>query len=231
MPESVRHYTVNVNSTQEMVYRTLRDEIMSMRLKPGTAISTQETAERLDVSRTPVREAFIRLQNECLLSITPQRVTKVAPINLHRVYQERFIREALEIENLIRFIPMSTESFLNKMRQNLEQQQAAMAAKQYLEFIELDNGFHQFPFTATDQELGLNIIRQMNGHYDRIRLITAWEENIALNAIEEHKLLVEFIEHRQTQKAEHLLREHLQQLYIQEGRLKERWADYFDHEV
>ena len=91
-----RQYTVQVSSVQEMVYRTLRDKIVSMELKPGTTISTQEIADSMSVSRTPVREAFIRLQREDLLDVTPQRSTVVSKINMDRVYQERFIREALD---------------------------------------------------------------------------------------------------------------------------------------
>ena len=66
-----RQYTVQVSSVQEMVYRTLRDKIVSMELKPGTIISTQEIADSMSVSRTPVREAFIRLQREELLDVAP----------------------------------------------------------------------------------------------------------------------------------------------------------------
>ena len=50
-----RQYTVQVSSVQEMVYRTLRDKIICMELKPGTIISTQEIADCMSVSRTPVR--------------------------------------------------------------------------------------------------------------------------------------------------------------------------------
>lgn len=103
-----RQYTVQVSSVQEMVYRTLRDKIVSMELKPGTTISTQEIADSMSVSRTPVREAFIRLQREDLLDVTPQRSTVVSKINMDRVYQERFIREALEIEVAQKFIEVAT---------------------------------------------------------------------------------------------------------------------------
>ncbi len=89
MAEILRQYMVKVDSAQEKVYRTLRDEILSMVLKPGTIISTQEIAGLLGVSRTPVREAFIRLQGENLLDVAPQKGTAVALIDLDRVYQER----------------------------------------------------------------------------------------------------------------------------------------------
>ena len=117
-----RQYTVQVSSVQEMVYRTLRDKIVSMELKPGTIISTQEIADSMSVSRTPVREAFIMLQREELLDVAPQRSTMVSKINMDRVYQERFIREALEIEAMQKFVEVATAESLNRMRRNIEKQ-------------------------------------------------------------------------------------------------------------
>lgn len=222
-----RQYTVQVNSTQEKAYRTLRDEILSMELKPGTVITTQETAERLGVSRTPVREAFIRLQRECLLDISPQKATMVSYIDLDRVYQERFIREAMEIENLKKFVPMATETTILTMELNVSQQTEAMRERRYEEYIELDNTFHQIAFNETKEFLGLELLRQMNGHYDRIRLLTAWEENIALNAIREHLEFVEDIREKNLEKAQRLIRKHLQNLWISEKVLLEKWPDYF----
>ena len=63
---------VRKNSVQDAVYQVLRDAIMSLRLEPGTVMSTQEMANKLNVSRTPVREAFIRLQKESLVDTIPQ---------------------------------------------------------------------------------------------------------------------------------------------------------------
>lgn len=225
-----RQYTVQVSSTQEMVYRTLRDEILSMELKPGTVITTQDTATRLGVSRTPVREAFIRLQRECLLDISPQKATVVAPIDLNRVYQERFVRESLEIENLKKFIPAATETTILTMQLNVAQQIDAMREKRYEDYIELDNEFHQIAFRETGESLGLDIVRQMNGHYDRMRLLTAWEENIALNAIEEHTRFIGYIKEKDLERAQELIRTHLQNLWIVEKKLREQWSDYFKKE-
>ena len=67
----------------------------------------------------------------------------------------------------------------------------------------------------------------MNGHYDRIRLLTAWEENIALNAIREHLEFIENIKDKNLEKAQILIRKHLQNLWISENVLLEKWPDYF----
>ena len=222
-----RQYTVQVSSVQEMVYRTLRDKIVSMELKPGTTISTQEIADSMSVSRTPVREAFIRLQREDLLDVTPQRSTMVSKINMDRVYQERFIREALEIEAMQKFVEVATAESLNRMRRNIEKQYAAIAEQRYIDFLELDNAFHQAAFTETHEDLGRSIVQQMNGHYDRIRLISAWEGQIVSAAMQEHERYVDYIERKDTARARKLLRTHLQALRVQEEILLTNWSEYF----
>ena len=222
-----RQYTVQVSSVQEMVYRTLRDKIVSMELKPGTIISTQEIADSMSVSRTPVREAFIRLQREELLDVAPQRSTMASKINMDRVYQERFIREALEIEAMQKFVEVATAESLNRMRRNIEKQYAAIAEQRYIDFLELDNAFHQAAFTETHEDLGRSIVQQMNGHYDRIRLISAWEGQIVSAAMQEHERYVDYIERKDTARARKLLRTHLQALRVQEEILLTNWSEYF----
>ena len=222
-----RQYTVQVSSVQEMVYRTLRDKIVSMELKPGTIISTQEIADSMSVSRTPVREAFIRLQREELLDVAPQRSTMVSKINMDRVYQERFIREALEIEAMQKVVEVATAESLNRMRRNIEKQYAAIAEQRYIDFLELDNAFHQAAFTETHEDLGRSIVQQMNGHYDRIRLISAWEGQIVSAAMQEHERYVDYIERKDTARARKLLRTHLQALRVQEEILLTNWSEYF----
>lgn len=221
-------YTVQVSSVQEMVYRTLRDKIVNMELKPGTTISTQETADSMSVSRTPVREAFIRLQREDLLDVTPQRSTIVSKINMERVYQERFIREALEIEVAQKFVETATPEVLAQMRGSIEKQYAAIAEQRYIDFIELDNDFHHVAFAETGEKLGRDIVQQMNGHYDRMRLISAWEGQIVAAAIQEHERYVDYIEHKDVRRARNLLRTHLQALRVQEDVLVTNWSEYFD---
>lgn len=223
-----RQYTVQVSSVQEMVYRTLRDKIVSMELKPGTTISTQEIADSMSVSRTPVREAFIRLQREDLLDVTPQRSTVVSKINMDRVYQERFIREALEIEVAQKFIEVATPEVLARMRRNIEKQYAAIEEQRYVDYLELDNALHQTAFTETHEDLGRSIVQQMNGHYDRIRLISAWEGQIVYTAMQEHEKYVDYIERKDALHARKLLRSHIQALRMQEEILLTNWSEYFN---
>lgn len=221
------NYTVQVNNVQEMVYRTLRDRIVHMELLPGSVISTQEIANQMQVSRTPVREAFIRLQQEELLYMAPQRYTMVSRIDLRRVQEERFIREAIELANLYRFVPVASPEVLERMRQFIEEQTAAVDERRYLDHIEQDNQFHSMMLRETDQRLALNIIRQMNGHYDRSRLVAIWDERNAYLAIEQHREMVGLIQKKDIPALQVLMRRHLGLLQIQEQDMLKKHPDYF----
>ena len=82
-------------STQ--LYHHLRGAIIRGELRPGQALSESEIARQTSTSRQPVREAFIKLAEEHLLSIQPQRGTFVVRISVADVLDARFVREAIEL--------------------------------------------------------------------------------------------------------------------------------------
>ena len=83
-------------SVAMQVHNYLRQQILRLDLKPGQALSEKELSLQLSVSRTPVREAFIRLSEEGLVDIFPQRGTIVAPIRMDEIKEAQFLREILE---------------------------------------------------------------------------------------------------------------------------------------
>lgn len=83
-------------TVRSYVYRMLYDNIMSLHLPPGSAMSEQEVADLLKTSRTPVREAFIHLGQDHLLDILPQRGTFVARLHTQMIREARFMRVVME---------------------------------------------------------------------------------------------------------------------------------------
>src|SRR3954467_13763207 len=88
--------SARAGSMAEQVFQTLRTAIVTMRLTPATAISEQDIADRLKVSRQPVREAFIKLSETGLVRVLPQRGTFVVKISAKAVMDARFVRQAVE---------------------------------------------------------------------------------------------------------------------------------------
>ncbi|WP_270804133.1 GntR family transcriptional regulator, partial [Aeromonas sp. Y307-3] len=78
----------------QQIYRYLRKDIVECTIPPGTLLSEKEISTRFNVSRQPVREAFIKLAENGLVQILPQRGTFVQKISVKRVADGRFIRSA-----------------------------------------------------------------------------------------------------------------------------------------
>ena len=78
------------------IYEALRDRIVALALPPGSVLQEKDFAEEFGVSRTPAREALLRLAEEQLVDIYPQSSTVVAPIRVSIVKDAMVIRDALE---------------------------------------------------------------------------------------------------------------------------------------
>ena len=123
------------------VYRLVRERIIRGDLEPGTRISESEIAGGYDVSRQPVREAFIKLAEEGLLEIRPQRGTFVRKIAIPSVMDARFVREAIEADIVRLLAQLAVPGLEEELRGLLAAQARAAAAGEWLRFVELDERF------------------------------------------------------------------------------------------
>jgi DNA-binding GntR family transcriptional regulator len=218
-------------NVQDLVYTALRKSIINLNLAPGTTISEKEIAGRYQVSRTPVREAFIHLSQEGLVQVMPQKGTLISLIDLNRVEQEFFLRENLELAVQKRFLKNSrTEHFVH-LKDLVEAQTKALTQKHYNEFLNYDDAFHRFFFEAAGQELSWQVLENLCGHYHRVRLLSVWFQDIAQDIIRQHNNLIDALQTNATDRARELLKSHLNQLRIEEPRLKEKFPQYFNNLV
>ncbi len=214
-------------SVSDYVYEVLKKNIVAFKLKPGDRISENEISELLNVSRTPVREAFIKLSNEGLVYILPQRGTYISYIDLDQVEEARFIRESLEKSVIKLAVKEFPEDVLVYLRKNIEIQKEKIKNKAYSEFLDLDEDFHKAIFSACNKERTWSFIEQVNSQYKRIRLLS-FIANINWNkTIEQHERIIEAIEEKDEIKAEDTMTEHLKKLIIEQVELKEKYPKYF----
>ena len=215
------------SSVQSAVYNALRNNIMSLQLKPGTAMSTQEIAQKLEVSRTPVREAFIRLQRDGLVDIYPQKETIVSRIDFQKVEQERFLRESLECSNIDLFVDKFTSRDISELELNIERQNSTVTDCNYNSLLELDNEFHHYMFKVTGQKLAWETIEHSSNHYARIRLITVWNKDIMTETILQHQKILSALQNKNAEYAKIAMKAHLHKLENQIAQIMKEYPDYF----
>ena len=214
-------------SVQDLVYSTLRSSIINLNLAPGTAISETEISLKFQVSRTPVREAFIHLSKEGLVEVIPQKETLVSLINPVRVEQEFFLRESLETAVLEPFIRGNGSRFLGEMESLIAQQSNALRSKSYTEFINYDDRFHEILFEAADQRLSWEVLSSMSGHYHRVRMLSILMAGIADGKVDEHRKILAALKKGDPVKARAMLFLHLHNLDDEKQILQEKYPGYF----
>ena len=116
---------MSARNARDLAYHTVRSRIITMELKPGDPLNDRELAEELGISRTPMREALILLNNAHMVAIKPQSGTHVAPIDLHLMELEQFSRYTLEKEILTRMCGRLTPEQEAGYRQLIEAGQPA----------------------------------------------------------------------------------------------------------
>lgn len=215
-------------SIQTLVYEELKRSIMSMKLKPGQTMSTQEMATKLNVSRTPVREAFLRLQSEGLVEMIPQRETVVSRIDLQRVDQEKFIRESLEIGTINEFLDKKRKVDIQRMSKLIQIQKQCDEAKDYVGFLEADDQFHRVLFDVTAQQMAWATITERNGHYNRLRILYVQEEAVIESSVQQHAEIVSLLERGEENRIREALASHIQRLDLRKTRLAAAYPDYFE---
>jgi len=153
-----------------VAYEAIKEEILSLRLPPQARLNAIDLAAQVGLSRTPVREALARLEQEGLAVREAAGGFRVHSLSLKEIVDVYRVRAALEVEAAIEAMPHLTPEVLGVMASTLEGSRAYLAPDTFNEFILANRRFH-----AQIVELSGNAMLQrfMAPIADRVRLIGA----------------------------------------------------------
>lgn len=217
-------------SSETMAMRVvgaLRDDIVTMALKPGDVISESDIAGRYGVSRQPVREAFIRLAQQGLLLIRPKRATVVKKISPDGVQQSRFIRESIEVEIIRRVAAQPGPEAAEVLAGLIAEQEAAAEVDDTRRFHALDESFHRSLARLAGVEYAWQLIDDHKIQLDRVRYLTLGRSSKE-RAIAEHKKIAEAVGRADAADAERAMREHLARADVLLSQTIADFPDYFE---
>ncbi|STQ74287.1 Uncharacterized HTH-type transcriptional regulator ydfH [Hafnia alvei] len=215
MPMSTPQQNYDLNGTvpvNQQIYRYLRKDIVECTIPPGTLLSEKEISTRFNVSRQPVREAFIKLAENGLVQILPQRGTFVQKISVKRVADGRFIRSAIECSIARRAAELATPSQLLLLEHSISRQKLAAQHQQTSEFLALDDQFHQLLTDIADCPLAWETIENIKATMDRVRFLTLSKVSPPESLISQHEKIYQAIAKGDADAAEDAVLAHLQQM-------------------
>ncbi len=217
------------NSVGSRIYQAIRNNIINLNLAPGTAMSEQELSVKLGVSRTPVREAFIKLSREGLVNIIPQKGTFISKINYHLANEERFLRESVERAVLELFVKEKSEEAIYRLGRIIEKQKKAAADKDYIKFMEYDDQFHQIMYEDVDKPMCYEVTVSVGGNYRRMRYLSMMVEDVIETNIAQHENLLECIKNEDVEGAKQVLRHHVRKVMTEKDDIVEKYPEYFEN--
>lgn len=215
------------SSARESIFQSLRSKIISLELEPAAKISEKEIADMLDLSRTPVREAFLQLSQEGLLEIYPQSGTVVSRIDLKCTEEAEFIRTNLEIAVVRKACITFPEERFFQLESSLSKQEWYLEKKDYLRLSELDDEFHAQIFLGCGKVRTWSLIQQMNAHLTRIGMLRPSLYSYWESALLHHREILDCIQGSQIDKAVNLMDEHMKMAGSGKQEMRKRYPHYF----
>ena len=171
---------------REVVFNTLRQAILKGELKPGERLMEIALAEKLGVSRTPIREAMRKLELEGLVVMVPRRGAQVANITEKDLNDIRKLEQAAEV-----FQTSTAEGDLVKM-------------------AEADVNFHEVIYEAADNKRLMQVLNNLREQIYRYRVEYLKEDESRNRLVKEHEKITRALKERDVKAAQELSFEHLE---------------------
>lgn len=195
--------------TAQYIFDTLKEEILSLELKPADELSEAELCKRFDASRTPVRTAIQRLSDIDLVEIAPYQYTRVSLIDFSAARQMIFMRIVMESRILSDFIDRANDFLIEDLEHIIRKQDILLKGKFIAEdFYKLDTEFHSLFFRQMNV-LEIWKLLQESVHYTRLRMLDIVEVRDFLSIVEEHKKILSMVREKDKRDISSLLETHL----------------------
>lgn len=209
------------------IYTDLRRAILDMRLAPGSALAEKTLTDRYGVSRTPVREALIRLSEEGLVDVFPQSGTFVGRIPLDALPEAVIIRQALEcaaVELATQAITLPAADVLDAI---IARQEAMAGIGDQDRFHAADEAFHEMLAKMAGYPGIWRLAQQAKAQIDRCRRLTLPVPGRMLMVVAEHRSIVEAMRQGDSAGAAMRMKAHLCALLPDMVTAREKQPDYF----
>ena len=227
---AARTVPVRRHTMADQVHSLLRREIVVGHLLPRAMLSEQELSQRFGVSRTPVREALIKLAEESLVEIYPQYGSFVAPIKLAEVFDSQFVRESLECSAIERAVERLDPTQAACLSAILQRQRALHRAGDHEGFFAADEALHALIMETAGHANAWRQVENAKAQMDRVRLLSTRNVVKRPRVISEHALIVDRLLHRDREGAIAAMRTHLRGIFRSVEVLRASHGDYFADE-
>ena len=194
---------------KDVVYERLRQEIIDFTLQPGAQLREAELSARLGVSKTPLREALVRLQSDHLVELIPYKgavVSGYSREDLRSIYQ---LRELLEGSCARDAAQAATPEDLAELTSVIRRTKAALSSEDRASIATLFYVFDEIIYRQTRNPYIRDLIESLHAHLYRIGQLTVMIPGRLQRSADQHEAIYEAILRREPAEAEQRMREHI----------------------
>jgi DNA-binding GntR family transcriptional regulator len=197
-----------LKSLTDVAYHTIKDEILTNKLRPGESLPLERYINDLSLSRTPLREAVLRLEKEGLVEIKPRMGTFVAHLNLREIQEIYQVRRTLEgLAARLAAERIKVES-LKEVETNLLRHSLKGSKINYEAISETGQSLHRFIINSCGNSVLSRIIQSLQDHFTRFRSLSLDIPEKVLSSHQEHLKILDALKKRDGELAEKLIHEH-----------------------
>ena len=181
---------------RDVVFQTLRQAILRGELKPGERLMEIQLANKLGVSRTPIREAIRKLELEGLVLMIPRRGAEVAEIT------EKSLRDVLEVRGALEELAVDlaceriTEEDISKLKEAAKEFESTLSNEDVTKITEADVKFHDIIYFATDNQKLIQLLYNLREQMYRYRVEYLKRKEVHETLLAEHEHIITCLEAR-----------------------------------
>lgn len=215
-------------TSADIVFGELYDDIVGLNLLPGARISEVEVAKRFDLSRQPIREAFGRLSRLGLIKVSPQRPTIVRHFSLDEIQNARFIRTAIEADVVRKACEDRDSSIDALLTDCVAAQKISVEENDAERFHTLDYEFHKLLCRSAKADFAFELISSSKAQVDRLCMLALTSKSSMEKLYNDHVAILDALMAGNKQKADKALRRHLDRLTPTIDSVYEKHRNYFE---
>lgn len=186
---------------RDVVFNTLRNAILTGELSPGERLMEIKLADKLGVSRTPIREAIRKLELEGLVVNTPRKGAEVANISAADLRDVLEVRRSLEILAINLACQKMTSESLEELYKNIQEFKRSIDSKGATDIAYTDVGFHDIIYKSTSNNRLIQILNNIREQMYRYRLEYIKDRESWKTLVDEHMAIYESIKNRDSDAA------------------------------
>lgn len=208
---------------REVVFNTLRNAIVHGEFQPGERLMEVHLANKLGVSRTPVREAIRMLELEGLVVMIPRRGAEVADITVKDLKDALEVRMALEELSVKLACERIDDAGKDELKKCCVSFKEAVSSKRVPAIVEGDEAFHNAIYRASENQKLINLAHNLREQVYRYRVEYVKDFSYHDNLVREHDLITDAILNKDKEKAVRIMNEHIynqEQIVIRNVTLK-----------